>query len=176
MALNLLVWSTAIFIIGDLGHWCKVHSFLPNLSTSLKPFSFPVKTIHKINWILLISLQILVKSFVSNIIIDLLYNLSNYMQYKHDWKLFEVGSLNQHIVIAFCHLVRDRKLIATAYFKNLNWIYKTVYCISCSMVFKIIFCFEFLNIPDKAGRKTTRRRRTRTIAKCYGFGANAIRK
>ena len=46
------------------------------------------------------------------------------------------------------------------------------------MVCKIIFCFEFLNIPDKAGRKTRRRRRRRTqaIAKCYGFGANAIRK
>ena len=46
------------------------------------------------------------------------------------------------------------------------------------MVCKIIFCFEFLNIPDKAGRKTRRRRRRRTqaIAKCYGFVANVIRK
>ena len=45
------------------------------------------------------------------------------------------------------------------------------------MVCKIIFCFEFLNIPDKAGRKTRRRRRrTQAIAKCYGFVANAIRK
>ena len=41
------------------------------------------------------------------------------------------------------------------------------------MVCKIIFCFEFPNIPDKAGRKT--RRRTQAIAKRYAFHANAPR-
>ena len=38
------------------------------------------KPIHKINRILLISLQILAKTFVRNIIIDLTYNLSKYLQ------------------------------------------------------------------------------------------------
>ena len=40
-----------------------------------------------------------VKSFVTNII-DLSYNLKKYAQYKHVWKLFEVGCLHQHTVIA----------------------------------------------------------------------------
>ena len=40
------------------------------------------------------SLQILVKSFVSNIIVDLLYDLSKYIQYKRVWTLFEVGRLH----------------------------------------------------------------------------------
>ena len=39
------------------------------------------------------------------------------------------------------------------------------------MVCKIIFCSEFLDIPDKASRK--RRRRTQVIAKRYAFHANA---
>ena len=61
------------------------------------------------------------------------------------------------------------------YFKDRNWISKTVYCISGSMVCKILFCSEFPNNPDKAGRKTTRRRkRTQTIAKRYAFQANEI--
>ena len=34
---------------------------------------------------------------------------------------------------------------------------KTVYCISCLVVCKIVFCSEFPDIPDNAGRKTTRR-------------------
>ena len=46
-------------------------------------------------------------------------------------------------------------------------------CISCTMVGKIIYCFEFPDIPHKAGRKT-RRRRTQTIANLYVFHANAI--
>ena len=41
------------------------------------------------------------------------------------------------------------------------------------MVFKIVFCSEFPDIPDKAGRKM-RRGRTQAIAKCYAFHANAI--
>ena len=40
------------------------------------------------------------------------------------------------------------------------------------MVCKIICCSEFPDIPDKAGRKT-RRRRTQAIAKRYAFNANA---
>ena len=73
----------------------------------------------------------------------------------------EVGCLYQHTCIAWC-LGRNGKLlkflsilIATVYFKDRNRISKTGHCISCSMVCKIIFCSEFLNIPDKAGRKTS---------------------
>ena len=40
------------------------------------------------------------------------------------------------------------------------------------MVSKIMFCSEFPDIPDNAGRKTRRRRRTQTIAKRYAFHAN----
>ena len=42
------------------------------------------------------------------------------------------------------------------------------------MVFEINFCSEFLDIPDKTGRKT-RRRRTQAITKRYAFHANAIK-
>ena len=45
------------------------------------------------------------------------------------------------------------------------------------MVCKIIFCSEFPDILDKAGRKTRRRRkRTQAIAKRYAFHANAKKK
>ena len=47
-------------------------------------------------------------------------------------------------------------------------------CISCLMVYKIIYRSEFPDIPDKAGRKTRRRRRIQAIAKRYAFHANAI--
>ena len=43
------------------------------------------------------------------------------------------------------------------------------------MVCKIIFCSEFPDIPDKAGRETRRRRRIQAIAKLYAFHANATR-
>ena len=41
-------------------------------------------------------------------------------------------------------------LIALMYFKDRNWISKTVNCISCSVVCKIVFCSEFPDIPDNA--------------------------
>ena len=41
------------------------------------------------------------------------------------------------------------------------------------MVCKKIFCFEFPDIPDKAGR-VTRRRRTQAVAMRFVFQANAI--
>ena len=56
---------------------------------------------YKINRVLLFSPRILFKSFASNIIIDLIYNLKN-IQYKRVWKLFEVGCLHQHTAIALC--------------------------------------------------------------------------
>ena len=102
--------------------------------------------IHKINRILLILLQTLVKSFVSNKIIDLSYNLSKYIKYKHVWKLFKVGCLHQYIIIALYCLDKNGKLlkllrilITTMYFKDQNWISKSVYCVNYSMVCKIIF-------------------------------------
>ena len=59
------------------------------------------ETIHKINDILLISLQILVKSFVSNITINLSYNLSKYIQHKH---MFE-NRLKWVVYITHCNLL-----------------------------------------------------------------------
>ena len=53
-----------------------------------------------------------------------------------------------------------RILITVMYFKDRNWISKTVNCISCSVVCKIVFCSEFPDIPDKAESRTRRRRRT----------------
>ena len=45
---------------------------------------------------LLISLQMLVKFFSGNIIIDLSYNLNKDIQYRHVWKHFKLGCLHQH--------------------------------------------------------------------------------
>ena len=136
---------------------------------------------------MLISLPILVKSFVSNIIIDLSYNLSEYIQYKHVWKLFEVVCFHQHPVITALYRLNHvntngkllkflRILMTTVSFKNQKWIFKTIYCISCSMVCKIIFCSEFHDIPNKAGRKQRIIiiRRTQATAKRYAFHANAV--
>ena len=51
----------------------------------------------------------LVKTFGSNIIIDLLYNLNKCIQYKHVWKLFEVDCLHQHTVIPLHRLDKNEK-------------------------------------------------------------------
>ena len=130
---------------------------------------------------MLISLQILAKTFPSNIIIDLSYNLSKYIQFE----VFEnclkwVVYINT--LFSPCYrLGRNGKLlkflrilITVVYFKGRNLISKTVYCICCLVVFKITFCSEIPGIPDNAGRKTRRRRRTHAIAKRYAFHANAI--
>ena len=42
-------------------------------------------------------------------------------------------------------------------FKDRNGISKTVNCISCSMVCKIVFCSKFPDILDNAGKVTRRR-------------------
>ena len=124
-----------------------VHFFLFELPPTLSHW-----TIHTINRILLISLQILTKTSVSNIINDLSYNLNKYILYKHVWKLFEVGRLHQHTVTALYRLNRNRKLlkflrilITAVYFKDRKWISKTLNCISCSMAYKLSFCSE---LPD----------------------------
>ena len=68
-----------------------------------------------------------------------------------------------------------RILITVMYFKDRNWISKTLNCISCSVVCKIVFCSKFLDIPDKVERTMRkRRRRTQAIAKRYVFHANAM--
>ena len=66
-------------------------------------------------------------------------------------------------------------LITSVYFKDQNWISKSAYCISCLMVYKIVFCSEFPDIPDNAGKVTRRsRRRTQATAKRYACHANII--
>ena len=96
--------------------WSTMQStFLPNFSTFFRPFKlafkFQVWTIYKIKWALLISLEILVKSFVSNIIIDLSNSFNKYTHYKHVSKLFEVGCLYQHTIIALHCFYRNEKLL-----------------------------------------------------------------
>ena len=88
----------------------------------------------KHNWILLILRQMLVKSFCSNIIIHLSYNLKKYIRYEHVWKLFQVGCVHQHTVIAVYRLDRNEKLpeilrilVTTVHFRDRNWISRTVY-------------------------------------------------
>ena len=92
-----------------------------------------------------------------------------------------MGCLHQHTALALLYcLDRNRKflkclriLITVVFFKDRNWICKTVYCSSSFVVCKITFCSEFPDISDSAGRKT-RRRRTQAIAKRYAFHSNAI--
>ena len=71
-----------------------------------------------------------------------------------------------------------RILVTVMYFKDRNWVSKTVNCISCLVVCKIAFYSEFPTIPDNAGKVTRRtrrrRRRTQAIAKRYAIHANAI--
>ena len=49
------------------------------------------------------------------------------------------------MLLKFLHI-----LITVMYFKDRNWISKTINCISCLVVCKIVFCSEFLDIPDNA--------------------------
>ena len=83
MTLNLLVWPTAM--THDWWSWSVMKSTFISIQlfNILQPFHIArYINIHKINRILLILLQILVKTFVSNIIIDLSYNLSKYKQFE----------------------------------------------------------------------------------------------
>ena len=61
----------------------------------------------------LILLQTLVRPFVINIIINVSHNLNKHTLYKHIWKLFEVGCLHQHTVIAMYYLDRNETLLET---------------------------------------------------------------
>ena len=111
------------------------------------------------------------------------YNLSKYIQFSLSVsQLFEVGC--QWVVcgcaVSPCSYRLDRNgmllkflhvLITHMYFKDRNWISKMVNCINCSFVCKIVFCSEFRDISDNAGKTTRRRsrRRTQAIAKRYAF-------
>ena len=118
-------------------------------------FTLQVQTIHKINEILLISLQILIKSFASNIIIDLSYSLSinsiNTFENCLKWVVYINTLWSPCIAWESCS---NFAYPTTVYFNYRKWIYKTVYCIRCLMVFKTNFCSEFSDIPSKAGRNT----------------------
>ena len=77
-------------ISDDLDQLRKVYSPSTRLFNFLEPFNI---TIHKFIRILLISLQMLIKIFFSNRIIDILYNLNKYVSAystKYVQKLFEV--------------------------------------------------------------------------------------
>ena len=68
--------------------------------------------------------------------------------------------------------------ITVVYFKDQNWLSKTVNYISCLVVYKIAFCSKFPDIPDNAGKSTRRRwrrRRTQATAKRYAFHTNSIK-
>ena len=91
---------------------------------------------------LLISLQFLVKLFVNNIIIVLSYNLNKYIQYKHVWKLFEVGCLHQHTIVALYRLDRNEKLLEIMHYTDRNWISKTVYSIITFFSFHALVTFS----------------------------------
>ena len=112
--------------------------------------------------------------FASNIIIDLSYNLSNYIQFEVFENCLKWVAYINTLFSPCYHLSRNGKciLITVAYFKDRNWICKTMYCIISLVVCRIAFCSEFPDIPDNAGRKT-RRRRTHAKAEHHAFHANA---
>ena len=69
-----------------------------------------------------------------------LYSLNLSLKYI-DWLIDWLIDFVQHIVIALYRLDRNRKLlkflrilITTVYFKDRDWISKTVYCINCLMI------------------------------------------
>ena len=74
-------------------------------------------------------------------------------------------------------LLKFLRIPTAVYFKDVNWISKMIICITFLVVFKIVFCSEFPDIPDNAAkvmrRRRKRTRRTQVIAKRYAFHANA---
>ena len=102
----------------------------------------------------------MVKSFVSNIIIHLSYNLSKYTQYKDVWKLFEVSCFHHTNTLLPCIAWIEMEscskfllILVIMYFSDRKWISKTVDCNNCLMAWKTIFFSELADIPDKNGRK-----------------------
>ena len=81
-------------------------------------------------------------------------------------KFLVMRLLHQHTGLVLYHLGRNGKLlkflrilIAAVYFKGRNWISKTVYCVSCSVVCKIAFSSEFPDIPDNAGWQKNKKKK-----------------
>ena len=73
----------------------------------------------------------LVKSFVSNIIIDTIINNYTIWISIHRVKLFEVGCLHQYTVTALYRVDRMKScskflriLVSTVYFTERNWVFK----------------------------------------------------
>ena len=54
-------------------------------------------------------------------------------------------------------------LITAVYFKDRNQISKTVYCISCLVVCKIVFCSKFPNFPDKSREREEEHRQLQSV-------------
>ena len=149
------------------------------LLTFSNPFTSQVQTIHKINQILVILLLMLAKTFFSNIVIDLLYHLSNYLQFEMFENCLKWFLYIDTLIWRYYHLGSNEKLLkylgilkAVVYLKDQNWISKTVYCISCLVVCTIVFCSEFPDIPNNDGRRIISRK-TQEIAKRFTFHANA---
>ena len=71
--------SLLVILVND----AKYIHFYPTFQLLPAPSHCKYKLFIKSIELLLISLLILVKSFASNIIIDLSYNLSKYVQYEH---------------------------------------------------------------------------------------------
>ena len=72
-----------------------------------------------------------VKSLVSNIIIDISYNLNKYIQYKHVWKPLAVVCLHLHTLIALYRSDGNEKLL-----KVFAYLVATVHCMDRNRVFK----------------------------------------
>ena len=130
---------------------------------------------YKNNRILLILLQLLAKTFFSNIIIYQIIWVSAYSMNTFEnclkWVIY-INTLQSPCIAWPYRFDRNgmllkllRILIRVLYFKDQNWISKTVYFISCSMTCRKLFYSKFPDIPDKAGRVTNRR--TQAIAKRF---------
>ena len=174
MTLNLLVWSTVI-----THHWwswsamqstfisTQLFNFLQpfHIASIAKPF---IKSIE----FCLFGYKYWLKHFAANIIIDLSCSLSKYIQFEV-FQNFLRWVVYINTLLSPCSYRLDRNgmllkflriLLRVVYFTDRNWIYKTVNCISCSVVCKIVFCSEFLDIPNHTGKVTRKRRRRRTQA------------
>ena len=87
----------------------------------------------------------LAKIFASNIIIDQLYNLSKYIQFEAFENCLKwVVCINT--LFSLCYrlgrngkLLKFLRILTVVYFKDRNWIFKTVYYISSLVVCKITF-------------------------------------
>ena len=123
MTLNLLLWSTTITHLS--WSWSTMQNTF--ISTQLFNFLQPFH-IASMN-------QMLNRSFISNTIIVLSYNLSKYIQHKHIWKLFDVvvyinilsllciSWIGMKSCSRFLHI-----LVTTVHFMDQNWISKIFYC------------------------------------------------